>query len=549
MGRNASVVVSAGLVCVFFFALATNATAQDDPRSLIQQALALWDVAKQEAGVSDTALRAKALLEQVADQFAGTEEAADALRHLAYGHYRKGMKDEAMSYYDRLFTEYRTSYARARAWLDLNGFAAAEGRNEEAIRYCQEVVANFAAGEEVANAKFDIGRNYMGLARSAEAVEWFKRVLAEHPGTRWADEAKREIARNYVGMGRLTEALPWFERVAREHPDSKWAAEALRYIGGVRAAEGKYAEAAAMWRQVLGREPAGALAAALQIGIARCRGFAGDVEGALALLDALPSDARAKDAMRDDSMQASADLVRAEILQHAGRDLDAHQAFQALRQKWPATYEAARGALLEGDWYMHSGQPREALSLYIWAASNQYQPDDERAHAWFEAGRVHTSLGSRDDAAAAFRAAISAAPLSSWAQMAAQQPELSVQQATGQDAGISILQRDEADRVLGGTSPYPMTVNYYVCDSYMRCERPCRYVCEDSSQCWGEKIVPIDDYVMCRAQTAWEKSVNPQTCTIWDVAACGWYMTYYDDDCFDLKGISPVMVRWCQIPT
>jgi len=137
--RNIGLTVTAAL---FGFLLAFSGIARSqsltnssEAQQLIDQALQLWNQSKRIAGLQNTDLEAKALLEKVAAEYPKTEQAADALRHLAFGHYFKGLRKEGESYYDRLFRDYPSSRACFYAYMDLGGFMAQEGNTAEAARY------------------------------------------------------------------------------------------------------------------------------------------------------------------------------------------------------------------------------------------------------------------------------------------------------------------------------------------------------------------------------------------------------------------------------
>lgn len=191
-------------------ALPSNTSAQ----ALIDQALALWQQTKRLKGPVTTDLDAKALLERVVAEYPGTEQAADALRHLAFGHWWKGLKNEAMAYYNRLFTEYPTSRARFRAYLDRGSLSLPEGKLEQVLEDSKHGLEAAVTPEEKAEALQDLGHAYYWMQKYAEAVQCYERLRSEYPS--WkniavvtaCDAECRAHLRDFAG------AVPLFEEAA-----------------------------------------------------------------------------------------------------------------------------------------------------------------------------------------------------------------------------------------------------------------------------------------------------------------------------------------------
>jgi len=133
-----------------------------EARSLIDQALALWDTSKRIPSLTETDLQAKALLERVVNEFAGTQEAAEALRHLGFGHYYKHLPEEAVTYWNRLFSEYPTSPQCATGWLDMGEYYFNLGDFASATRCCTNIIAKFADTDQGHQAFID--RAFVSMA-------------------------------------------------------------------------------------------------------------------------------------------------------------------------------------------------------------------------------------------------------------------------------------------------------------------------------------------------------------------------------------------------
>jgi len=159
----------------------------DSPQAqaLVDQALGIWaDTRTQPVG--DRALQAKALLEQVVANYAATNQAAAALRHLAYGHARKGLKDQAQAYWDRLFQEYPTSQERGHAWMDQARLLADQRQHEKALPLLENVLNEFPKTELEPEALFLKGDYLWVLDRPKEALAPLERLVADYGETKIA---------------------------------------------------------------------------------------------------------------------------------------------------------------------------------------------------------------------------------------------------------------------------------------------------------------------------------------------------------------------------
>ena len=144
-----SAVRAVGAVVVVTAMVAGVAVADSSQgRSLIDQALALWDTSKRIPTLTQTDLDAKGLLERVVEEFPGTEEAAEALRHLAFGHYYKGLNEEALAYWGRLFSEYPDSPQCGVGWLDMAEYYCKLGDFAGAADCCTNIVTKFAETDD-----------------------------------------------------------------------------------------------------------------------------------------------------------------------------------------------------------------------------------------------------------------------------------------------------------------------------------------------------------------------------------------------------------------
>lgn len=221
------------LICALVVASQLAAWGQalsDSPeaQALISQALSLWEQSKRTPGVQNTDEQAGRLLERVVAEYPGTEQAAEALRHLGFGYAWKGLPDQSEAAYEKLFKEYPTSKARERAWLDRAMFVANRGRFDKSLEYCQLALANFPKGEAVANTLYDLGQYCCFLCRWQEALGWFDQVRQKHPDTEWGRKGELQAAsvrlsplRDYDG------AIAAFDRIIANRTDALTVANAI----------------------------------------------------------------------------------------------------------------------------------------------------------------------------------------------------------------------------------------------------------------------------------------------------------------------------------
>jgi len=224
-------------------------------RDLIQQALALWDTSKRKEGMLDADVQAKALLERVVKDYPGTEEAAEALVHLGFGHWWKGMKDQAWAYYDKLFKDYPNSPARIRAWLDLDDFLSKDGRHDESISYCMKVLQAYPNDKAAAEAKMDIGHNMTWMNDYEGALKWYQRMIAENPDSEYALPARR-WAGECLMWEHPKEAIPYFQEVLARESDDTQKAWALWDLATCYAELEQYDNARATYGDLLSRKGA-----------------------------------------------------------------------------------------------------------------------------------------------------------------------------------------------------------------------------------------------------------------------------------------------------
>lgn len=229
-----------------------------EARSLIVQALALWDTSKRIPTLTQTDLDAKGLLERVVAEYPNTEEAAEALRHLAFGHYYKGQAQEALAYWNRLFTEYPDSPQCAVAWLDkaeyhfklgdyataaecctniMTKFAATDDGREALIEraFCKQAAQDFQGAaddlkqaaesdpspERQAKAFYWLGYSHFRLARYGDARTALERILGDSsaPFAWWHDNARFLRAHCFYSEGDKANALTALREVVAQNQD------------------------------------------------------------------------------------------------------------------------------------------------------------------------------------------------------------------------------------------------------------------------------------------------------------------------------------------
>lgn len=379
------VVAAVALTCAFSaVAVVTPArtmAADAGAQALIDQALSLWQQSKRIPGpeLTPADLEAKALLERVVAEYPGTEEAADALRHLAYGHYYKGRKDEGMAYYNRLFTEYPTSHARFRAYEDRAWFFAQEGKMQEALEDSKRALEAAVTDEEKAEAMADVGHALFCLQKHAEALQWFERVLKEHPESpelslvRPRAAACKQYLKDYAG------AVALYEEAAAKEPN-------LGQRGTLLLA------AADAWRE------------------------GGYYDKALIALEKIEADDALVQAMRDG--KAALLLVRGRTLLAQGKREQGLDILRTAAACAPASESAGKASLEIADWYAAEGDQQKALEEYLALGQNQAANAWYRAMAYIRAGRIHRTLKQFESAVAAYDQAVQLAPGSGAASLA-----------------------------------------------------------------------------------------------------------------------------------
>ena len=239
---------------------AVQPLAAAEARSLISQALALWQTSKtQRDALTETDLQIKVLLEKVLTDYPGTEEAAEALRHVGWVHYYKGRTEEALDYWNRLLIAYPDSPQCAMALRDMADYyffarkdyqAAAdcfthiigkfdgivEGENALIERaFCrmsaydyEKAAADLAQAaqtdpdpERQAKAVYWLARCYFHLERYPEARSLLERILADSSPAFlfWHDNARYLRAHCFYSEGDHMRAIPALKEVLEKNSD------------------------------------------------------------------------------------------------------------------------------------------------------------------------------------------------------------------------------------------------------------------------------------------------------------------------------------------
>ena len=454
-----------------------------DAQALINQALALWDKSKRVEGLQDTDLQAEALLERVVAEYPESEQAADALRHLAFGHGWKGLAQDRERYYSKLFDRYPTSKAREQAWMDRNAFIAAEGDVTGAIRCCQLILDNFPNGKLVPLAFLDMGNNYRTLGDCRTAAECYARLIAAYPASAEASKARRVVPQCYERMGNWDKALTAYEDLTRDTALSN--PERL----------------------------------SICLALARAQRRAGLLAQALQTLDSIES--KPELSVDAPEMTPAIVLARLEIFLASGRNAEAEGELQTLLVDHPQRYETFLGLMAAAAAREAADRYEDAAERYRKASQQELFQPEWRADAYLQLGKLQfNTLRSYPDALSCFRRAVELAPHSSAAQLALSY----LNTLEGQIGSILtqpvVMSPDSMKQVSGGT-----VYNYRICDGPDRsCARPCANNFTNGTS-WETYPWSL---IACRDQTLWERLVAPANCYDYANQKCGetWFWPF-----------------------
>jgi tetratricopeptide (TPR) repeat protein len=447
-----------------------------DAQALIDQALVLWDKSKRIEGLQDSDLQAEALLERVVAEYPETEQAADALRHLAFGHGWKGLAQDRERYYSKLFDAYPTSKAREQAWMDRNAFIAAEGDVTGAIRCCERILENFPNGKLAPLAILDMGNNYRTLGDCRKAAECYSRLIATYPASADASKARRGLAQCYERMGNWEKALSAYEELT--HDTALSSAERLSACLALASAQRK----------------AGLLAQALQT---------------LESLEAKPE--WAADAAQ---MAPAVIFAKLETFLASGRNAEAESEMQTLLVDHPQRYETFLGVMATAAAREAADRYEDAAERYAKAARQDVFQPEWRADAYLQLGKLQfNALQDRPEALASFKRAVELAPHSSAAQLALSYLNTLEAQIGSILTQPMVMSPASMKQVSGGT-----VYNYRICDGPVTsCPQPCAndFVNGTSWETYGKTLIA------CRDQTLWERLVAPANCYDTPNVKCG----------------------------
>jgi tetratricopeptide (TPR) repeat protein len=473
---RASIVVVLGAPSALQVSVAQPLSDSPDAQALINRALALWDQSKRVAGLQDTDLQAEALPERVVAEYPDAEQAADALRHLAFGHGWKGLAQDRERYYSKLFDTYPTSKAREQAWMDRNAFIAAEGDVTGAIRCCQLILDNFPNGKLVPLAILDMGNNYRTLGDCHKAAECYSRLIATYPTFAEASKARRVVPQCYERMGNWDKALSAYEDLTHDIALSN--AERLS----------AYLALASVQRK------AGLLIEALQT---------------LEYLETKPE-------WFADSPEMTPAVIfsKLEVFLASGRNAEADGELQTLLVDHPQRYETFLALMAAAAAREAADRYEDAAERYAKASQQELFQPEWRADAYLQLGKLQfNTLRQRPEALSSFKRAVELAPHSSAAQLSLSYLNMLEAQIGSILTQPVVMSADSMKQVSGGT-----VYNYRICDGPdTSCAKACAndFVNGTSWKTYGRTVIA------CRDQTLWERLVAPANCYDYPNVLCG----------------------------
>ena len=310
--------------------------------------------------------KATTVVENLAKNHRGKEEARAALLMLANAQLESGDKTKAIATYRRIISDYPTSIQASHAAEDLKQLYAEQGKLDELGAFLKGIKgAPKLDVSEVEKLTFNAAEN----AAIDGNIGKMQNYLSQYPNGSYAPQAHYYVGRYYYENGKLDKALPEINQALELGGDATYAEDALAIKSETLAGMGRHDEAIAVYKELERRASTPAGITVAQMGLMRAAKGAKRwnevIECATRLLNTADIDAQVqKEAIltraqaykaQGKSSEAQADLKR--IAGDTQNEYGIQAAYELAKMQYDAKdYKGAEKALLK---IIDEGTPHE----------------------------------------------------------------------------------------------------------------------------------------------------------------------------------------------
>lgn len=183
---------------------------------------------------------ALAVLNKMAEEYAGTEDGSNALISLAYIELHHGQMDNAQKVFEKLIRDYpESSHLNQSALFGLADMAMMKRDFPQALSIYEKIIKDYAGQSVSARAIMGTARIYENEGRTNVAKELYQRVLKEFPTEmEYVNGAKMSLANILEKEFKYDEAIKHYEMVIKDDPYSYMAVRAINSMANIYSTRG-----------------------------------------------------------------------------------------------------------------------------------------------------------------------------------------------------------------------------------------------------------------------------------------------------------------------
>ncbi len=284
--------------------------------------------------------------------------------------YNQGEDETALSGFSDFLTRFPGSALTPEAEKGIEMALYRLGHEADGVERLQELVEQYPTSRFAADAQLDIANKLFEAERYEEATEAYRRLVSQFPSHPETDRAQFFMCESMMSAGRVADATGGYEQFLQFFPSSDLRTTVQFRLGSLRFEAGDHMRAAVDFTGVLGGDPDDETRQASLYNLALCERVLGQIDGALAHLDALSAE---KLVSLD---PAEIRFQIAEVHAAAGNTEQAIAGYKEALASKPSKARAAEANFRLGFVLESQGQRTGAIAAYekvIGAGSNEFR--------------------------------------------------------------------------------------------------------------------------------------------------------------------------------